>query len=176
MEDYLFFLHHGFGFRIHGFVLMSNHFHLLISAPCGNLSEGLLYFMRETSKQITRKSGRINQTYGARNHKTLIGSYHYYLNTYKYLFQNPLRAGVCDRVEDYPFSSLSGVCGLQKARIPICDDLLIDQTIDLNTLGWLNTRAAAEHERQMKLALSRPRFEFKIGPKEKPSILESILI
>ena len=93
MEDYLFLLSSTHNLNVHSFVLMANHFHLLVSAPQGNLSEALLYFMRESSKQITHFSGRINQTFGNRNHKTHIASYHHYLNTYKYVYQNPVQAG-----------------------------------------------------------------------------------
>src|ERR1700722_12532057 len=76
MEDYLYLVAHVFDLRIHSFVLMSNHFHLLATAPRGNLSEVLLYFMRETSREITRRTYRINQTWGIRNHKTHIGNSH----------------------------------------------------------------------------------------------------
>ncbi len=177
MEDHLYLLHHGFKIDIHGFVLMSNHFHLLLTAPNGNLSEALLYFMRETSKEISRLTGRINQTYGCRNHKTWITTYHHYLNTYKYLFQNPLRAGICQRAEDYPYSTLSGLLGSQKLIIPIADQLLLNPTLDSSTLTWLNRRPSLDHEREMRLALKRPKFELKTSRVTgQPSALEVQLL
>ena len=51
---------------------MGNHFHLLVTAPDGNLSAAMLYFMRETSREVSRRSGKINQTWGMWNRKTVI--------------------------------------------------------------------------------------------------------
>lgn len=175
MEDYLYLTTKEFDLQIHAFVLMSNHFHLLLTAHLGNLSQALLYFMRETSKEMNRLTGRINQNYGARNHKTHISTYHYFMNTYKYLYQNPLRAGLCNRVEDYPFSTLHGLCGLKKMTIPLIEDtILFNPGFDHSTLKWLNTRSDIELENEMRLALSRPQFALKENKKQ--SLLETFLL
>jgi REP element-mobilizing transposase RayT len=58
--------------EIHAFVLMSNHFHLVVSFPENNMSEAMNYFMRETSRMISRDAGRINQTYGSRYFRSII--------------------------------------------------------------------------------------------------------
>lgn len=125
MSDYLFLCHYLFKLNIHSFVLMPNHFHLLVTAPEGNLSQFLLYFMRETSREITRLSGRINQTYGTRNHKCLIKNYRYYMNCYKYVYQNPIRANLSSTVEAYPYSTLAGLLGLTCLTIPVAEDQLL---------------------------------------------------
>lgn len=177
MEDYLYLMSKEFDVKIHSFVLMSNHFHLLITATKDNLSAALLYFMRETSREISRLSGRINQTYGARNHKTLLTSYHYFMNTYKYIYQNPLRAGLCKRVEDYRFSTLNGLCGLNRLIIPVEEDtILFDPNfIDAN-LEWLNIRPSLELENEMRLALTRPEFKLSLCKTSRnPSLLEEQL-
>lgn len=178
MEDYLYLTAKEFDLRIHAFVLMSNHFHLIATAPLGNLSRALLYFMRESSRELTRLAGRINQTYGARNHKTHINSFHHFMNTYKYVYQNPLRAGLCRRVEDYPYSTLNGLCGLNQITIPLVEDtLLFTPNFDESTLKWLNTRPDVEYEKEMRLALSRPQFELKASRKnKKQSLLETFLL
>ena len=153
MEDYLFLISAEFGVRLHAFVLMSNHFHLLSTAPNGNLSAALLYFMRETSKEITRLSGRINQTYGSRNHKTWITNYHYFMNTYKYIYQNPIRAKICEKVEDYPYSSLYGLCGRTRLTIPVDENLLFNPSFDDSLINWLNRPVDEQQNREMQLAL-----------------------
>ena len=166
MEDYLFLTSSLYGLRIHSFVLMSNHFHLLLTAPNGNLSEALLYFMRETSREITRMSGRINQTYGSRNHKTRIGNYHYFMNTYKYVYQNPVRAGICERAENYPYSSLNGLCGLSRLSIPLVEDtILFSPVFDESALRWINKPPDFSLQEAMRLALRRADLEFKASRK-----------
>lgn len=178
MEDYLYLIAAQFNVRIHSFVLMSNHFHLIISAPHNNLSQALLYFMRETSKEIGRLSGRINQVYGARNFKTHLGSFHYFMNTYKYVYRNPVRAGICQFVEEYPYSTLHGQCGLKKLIIPLAEDtLLFDPNFSESALRWLNATPNIELEDEMRLILRRSNFESK-APKRtgRLSLLETQLL
>ncbi|PWU18041.1 MAG: hypothetical protein C5B49_07850 [Bdellovibrio sp.] len=162
MEDYLYLISHQFNLHIHSFVLMANHFHMLLSAPDRNLSQALLYFMRETSREITRLSGRINQTYGNRNHKTYLGGYHYFMNSYKYVYRNPVRAGICRWVEEYPYSTLHGVCGLKRLIVPVAEDtILFTPEFDQTALNWLNTKSTPDHEEEIRLALRRSAFELK---------------
>jgi len=175
MSDFLAMMSRGFSVRIHSFVLMSNHFHLVATPTENNLSEALLYFMRETSREITRLSGRINQTYGMRNHKTQIFQYHYFMNTYKYVYRNPVRAGICERVEDYPYSTLRGLLGQSRLIIPLEEDTLLFDSVE-QTLQWLNQAPESEADKSMRLALRRPIFKFPRNKTSKASRWETELI
>jgi putative transposase len=161
MEDYLFGMHHFFGIQIHAFVLMPNHFHLIASIIEDNLSEAMRYFMRETSRWITQLSGRMNQTYGARFHRSLIDSPHYYLLAYKYLYRNPAVASLCSRVEEYPYSSLPGLLGLKKLNIPLVEDDTLFGDIE-GTMKWLNTPSDKADHDSVKMALRKSRFRLPI--------------
>lgn len=157
--DYLYLISGTYALRIHSFVMMPNHFHLIVSAPLANLSEAMRYFLRETSREISRLSGRINQSYGTRHHKSLISSHHYFMNAYKYVYRNPVRAGLCDRVEDYKFSTLSGLMGFAPLLIPVIEDtLLFPEDFDEGILRWLNTNPLANSEDEVRRALKRPSF------------------
>ena len=101
MENQLYFMVNAFGVQIHSFVLMGNHFHLLASTPRANLSLAMQHFMRETSRHIGYRSGRINKIWGARFYRCELKTYHSYVNTYKYVYQNPLKAGLSKSVELY---------------------------------------------------------------------------
>lgn len=159
MEDQLYFVHHAFHVRIHAFVLMNNHFHLIISTPHANLSEAMAWFMRETSRSITRESNRINQTYGGRHFRNVISTTHYYLNAYKYLYYNPVRAGLCGNPLDYPYSTLPGLLGHQRLTIPVYEDSTLFSDID-GTLAWLNRKPKEEDWIAVRRALHRRSFGF----------------
>ncbi len=166
-EDHLYMLHHGFDVRIHSFLLMSNHFHMIASAPNSNLSIGMAYFMREISRWLTLESGRINQCWGQRFHRSRIGTERQFLNVYKYVYQNPLRAGICQRVEDYRFSTLSVLLGRRQSSITLQpDDWLFSGNIEDN-LEWLNQQPESDDLESIRRALRRR--EFKLpntrGPK-----------
>jgi len=177
MEDYLFLTHSLYGMKIHAFVLMPNHFHLLASFPHGNIGPCMNYFMRETSREITRLSCRINQTYGARHHKSMIDSYHYFMNVYKYIYRNPVRAKLSKFVEAYPYSTLAGLCGLRKLVIPLEPDILIfNPDFQLDILNWLNTKPKPEHEAEIRKGLRHPTFTLKTPRNKKESVLKSSLL
>lgn len=170
MTRQLYFVNYAFNLRIHGFVLMSNHYHLIVRSPEGNLSPAIGYFMRESSRELTRLSHRINQTYGGRFHRTLLTDQIHYLHAYKYLFRNPVEAGLCSKVEDYEFSSLKGVLGEKWMDIPITeDDNWENLTSREKTLEWLNQEPPQEHWEQVRKALRKPVFKFpKIDCRKSP--------
>lgn len=164
MEDYLYFVSFGFNFKIKSFVLMSNHFHLILQAPDGNLSEGMRYFMRETSRQIGRESGRINQVYGSRFYRSMITSYHYYMHAYKYVYRNPVEAGICSSVVDYPYSTLNRILGRGILHIPLVqDEILFGSDLNL-TLDWLETAPKPEEYESVRKALKKGIFSLPRDP------------
>lgn len=165
MEDYLYLTAKMFCLYIHAFVLMPNHFHLLASTPKLNIGPAMNFFMGENSRAINRVSGRINQNWGRRHHKTFVNSYHYFMNVYKYIYRNPVRAGLCEKVEDYPYSTLSGLCGKSRLIIPTQEDtILFDPNFNIKNLNWLNTPSCPKDERDMRLALKRSIFELPTHP------------
>lgn len=161
-EDYLFLASKMFGLKIYAFVLMSNHFHLVCSFPNSNHADCLRYFLRETSKEIGRISGRSNHLYGSRNYKCLLDSYLYLINTYKYVYQNPVRAKVSPNVESYPYSTLHGLLGFSKLIIPVENDLLLNENLE-DHLKWLNLLPSQNHLEDFRRALRRRIFSLSRG-------------
>ncbi len=88
------------------FVLMSNHYHLLIKTPEENLDLFMYEFNKMISLSIRIKSDRINRIFGGRYKWCMIQSQKYFANCYRYVYQNPLRANLVEQCEDYPFSTL----------------------------------------------------------------------
>ena len=159
MEDYLNLAVIKYGLRIHSFVLMPNHFHLLASSEV-EIGKVMCEFMASTSKQINSATNQINQNWGGRHYKCELKSYNYYLNTYKYIYQNPMRCGLVDYVEAWPYSTLSGLCGLQKIHIRMENDLLLfNPGFDQTTLDWLNIPIRSENLLAIKAALSKREFK-----------------
>jgi putative transposase len=157
--NYLHFINQAFDVEIYSFVLMSNHFHLLMRTPNQNLDVTMNYFMRETSRTIAGLSGRINQIYGGPYGGSLIKSEHYFRHAYKYVYRNPVEAGACGRVEEYPFSTLSGLIGLTPLHIPLVEDTIFFENPN-NCIEWLNSSYKHDHKDQIRRALRRHEFEF----------------
>ncbi|MCM2352988.1 MAG: transposase [Pseudobdellovibrio sp.] len=96
-----------FSCDFHAFVLMSNHYHLLISTPLSNIDKVMEHIQREVAKKANRKSARINHFFGGPYKWSLIYEEPYYWNAVKYIFRNPVRAGLCSDVLEYKYSSLN---------------------------------------------------------------------
>jgi putative transposase len=163
-EDQLFFIHHAFGVRIHGFVLMANHFHLLLSDPNAQVTPAMQWFMTETSKEINWRSGTKNHLYGTRNYRSRIDTYRYFMHVYKYIYRNPVEAGVCNSVEEYPYSTINRILGNAPLRIPLVEDTLIGQNLS-ETLKWLNHPVQEKDRLQMRRGLRRK--VFRLMPDQK---------
>jgi putative transposase len=175
MQSQLFFSVHAFGFKVHAFVLMTNHYHLLLSTPLGNLSGGMRYFGTEVSRALLRDTRRINQVFGARFRPTIIQTFHHFMNAYKYVYRNPVRAGLCELVEDYRYSTLPGLLGRQHLLIPVCEDtILFNGNIEEN-LRWLNREIKTDDIEAVRKALRRSVFKL---PKtdSRPHHLENDLL
>ncbi len=176
-EDYLFLVSAEFRLDVLAFVLMPNHFHLLARTPKGNVSQAMRYLLTEFSREIGRMSGHQNQVFGNRHFKTIIREQHYFMNAYKYVYRNPVKARITEAAEQYPFSTLSGICGLSQLRIPIAEDtLLFNPSFDEKVLNWINRRPKIEDEMEIKRALRNRIFEFKpMRKNQKKSDLETRL-
>ena len=160
MSDYLFFIKHAYDLRIHSFVLMNNHFHLITSTPHGNLSQAMNYFMRETSKEFNRVLRREDQFYGSRYYRTLITKNHYWQNVYKYVYRNPVQAGLATKCEAYSYSTIQGLLGKKRMTIPLEEDhfLFSDNRVNLGTLRWLNQTPDSQDVETIEKSLKRKEF------------------
>jgi putative transposase len=146
--------------NIHSFVLMSNHFHLIASTPKANISQCMQQFMYKTSRRLTREGNRINETFAGRHYKCILNHPNYFLNAYKYNYQNPLRAKICNQAEEYPFSTLYSLVKNISSPVPLEQDstFLFDP---VGTLKWINTLPDPKKLEGVRFGLKRMYFQSK---------------
>lgn len=119
--------------KVHAFVLMNNHYHLVVRTPLENLDKFMGQVNTLISKRINSCVGKTNHVFGGRYHWSLVTKDHYYRNVIRYVYQNPIRAELCKRVEDYPYSSLHQV-------IHQATPYEMETFLDCYDLNWLNMR------------------------------------
>jgi REP element-mobilizing transposase RayT len=172
-SDYLFLISKFFGLRIHSFVLMPNHFHMIARDPEMILSTAMNYFMRETSKLMARETRQMNRIWGAPFGSSVIGSPLYFLHAYRYVYHNPVRANLCEHALQYPYSTLQALVGARHSIIPIEYDDTLFENFE-SAIQWLLETPKKKESEDTRLALRRK--EFKLPRDEatkKPNFLES---
>jgi len=81
------------------YVLMSNHFHLLVVTPQGNLSEFMRHFNISYTSAFNRRHSRAGHLYQGRYKAFLIDSDNYLLEVSRYIHLNPIRVASFSRKE-----------------------------------------------------------------------------
>ncbi len=101
------------GWRIHAWVLMGNHYHLMVETPEGNLVTGMKWLQNTVTRRLNVRHGQWGRVFGDRYKAVLVegGERYYYETLVDYLHLNPVRAGLVSpaagqSVLDYPWSSL----------------------------------------------------------------------
>ena len=151
-----------YNFQIHAFVLMSNHFHLILSTPLANLDKGMQYLMTQSSKGIARMSNRINKIYGARYRWTIIKDPKHYAYAVKYVYRNPVQANILERAEDYPWTTLNKR-HRKFSRILVPNANGFEEFIPQDRkelLSWVNNEFEREQEAAIQKALRKTEFKF----------------
>ncbi|AYF44798.1 transposase IS200-like protein [Halobacteriovorax sp. BALOs_7] len=92
--------------EVNCFVLMNNHYHLLVTTPYENIDHFMKYFNMRFSILLRKASGHINHRFSNRYKWSIVEDEQYLQNVYRYIFQNPVRASVVEKCIDYPYSSL----------------------------------------------------------------------
>ena len=138
--------------EIISFVLMGNHYHMLILTPLGNLDLFIYEFNKRLALKVQARSGQINRIFGGRYKWCLIESQKYLSNCYKYVYQNPVRAGLVNLCEDYPFSTLRVLYKNDKFSVPLHDRFGFKDEFGLH---WLNQKIGVEEEVTLRKSLSR---------------------
>jgi len=104
-----------FGWSISAWVLMTNHFHLVIKTPEPNLSQGMQWLNGSYAIWFNSKHKRWGHLFGSRFNAVLVESEAYFTRLLRYVVLNPVRAGMVARPEAYRWSSYSATVGLEKA-------------------------------------------------------------
>jgi len=107
-----------FEVAVHAYVLMDNHFHLLLTPQTG---DGLPHMMQAVGRRYVRyfndAHGRTGTLWEGRYKSTLIETERYLLACMAYIDLNPVRAGLVTQARDYPWSSHGHYAGLRADRM-----------------------------------------------------------
>lgn len=94
------------GFEIYAYCLMPNHLHILMKVG----SEPLAQIMRRICGSYVywynKRHDRIGNLFQDRFRSEVVEDDNYFLTVLRYIHQNPVKAGLCKNIEEYPWSSV----------------------------------------------------------------------
>lgn len=103
---YISLMHQRYGVIIYCFVLMNNHYHLLLETPKPTLSRTMRDLNGHYTIYFNKCHKRDGHLFQGRYKAILVDKDSYLLELSRYIHLNPIRAKVVDKPEDYPYSSM----------------------------------------------------------------------
>jgi REP element-mobilizing transposase RayT len=111
--------------KLHSYVLMNNHFHLLVETPLANLSEFMRHFNIAYIGYFNRRYNRVGHLYQGRFKAIIVDKDTYLSVLSRYIHLNPVRIKALEKAEPkekyqrlvlYPWSSLAGYLSKRKKQ------------------------------------------------------------
>ena len=94
-----------FEVEVYAYVLMDNHYHLLLKTNKPNISQSMQWLGTTYTRRYNIAHKRIGHLFQGRFKSFLIENDQYLLRLSCYIHRNPLRAKIVNRLVDYPWSS-----------------------------------------------------------------------
>jgi len=94
-----------YGYMLHCYILMPNHYHLVLETPDGNLSKVMHYINGSFTNYVNRRKARSGHLFQGRYKAILVDKDNYLLELSRYVHLNPVRAKINAMPEEYPHSS-----------------------------------------------------------------------
>jgi len=139
--------------KVHCFVLMSNHYHLLLTTPGSDIDRFMMFFNRKLSLLIQCQKGVINHKFSNRYKWSIVATDSYLKNVYRYIYQNPVRASIVAKCLDYPYSSLH-FTRFEGRKLNFFPHYLYG-----NEKAWFEQKLGDDFERTIKRGLLRSKFQ-----------------
>ncbi|MBI5465523.1 transposase [Candidatus Gottesmanbacteria bacterium] len=113
-------------FFLYAYVLMPNHFHLLLEPTArGTITKIMQTINTAYTMYFNKKYSHVGHVFQGRFHSIIVEKEPYLLEVSRYIHLNPVRAGLVTKPEDYSWSSYRTYLG--KEKNPLIDTQLVLQ-------------------------------------------------
>jgi putative transposase len=128
------------GWLVYAYCQMPNHYHLLLSTPRADISDGLCWLNGVYARWFNARHNYSGHVFEARFYSELIRSNAHLLNLACYIPLNPVRANLCRAAGDWRWSSYLATIGRRESNW-LSGAWLLEQ------FGRETATAALEYER-----------------------------
>lgn len=116
-----------YNFICHAYCLMTNHFHVLLETPDGNLSLGMRQLNGVYTQLFNKRHGRVGHLFQGRYKAILIQKDSHLLEVCRYVVLNPLRARMVERTGEWKWSSYLATAGKATPHPCLTTDWVLSQ-------------------------------------------------
>jgi len=100
-----------YNWSIHSYCLMSNHYHLLVATPDGNLSKGMRQLNGVYTQKYNRCNDKVGHVFQGRFKSILVDGDSYLKELARYIVLNPVRAQMVRSAKEWRWSSYRATVG-----------------------------------------------------------------
>jgi REP element-mobilizing transposase RayT len=119
-----------YGWRIHAFCQMGNHYHLVAETPQTNLSDGMRDLHSTYTQRFNLRHAMNGHVFQGRFHSEIVHRQTHLLETVRYVVLNPVRAGMVATPGGWPWSSYAMTCDRARAPQWLETDWVLEQFAD----------------------------------------------
>jgi len=94
--------------QVAAYCLMSNHYHLLLHTPDGNISRCMRHINGVYTQHYNRRHNIDGHLFRGRYKSVTVAGDSYLLEVLRYIHRNPLKAGLVKKLDDFKWSSHKG--------------------------------------------------------------------
>ena len=116
-----------FEISVYAYVLMRNHYHLMVKTQRANLKKAMHWFGTTYTQRFNIRHARKGHLFQGRYKSIIVQNDAYLLQLSCYIHRNPLRAGIVKRLADYHWSSYLAYAYGRKAPKWLLTDLILSQ-------------------------------------------------
>ena len=152
-----------FALDVFAYLLMGNHYHLLLRTRRANLSKAMQWLGVSYTTRFNSKQSRSGHLFQGRFKSMLVQNDAYLLHLSYYIHRNPLRAGMVERLADYRWSSYRAYAYEKRAPEWLNTEVILSQLVNAGDRHHVYRKNAQKYAKEESRLWENLRHGFILG-------------